>query len=242
MIRPVRDELKFVIRQEERIALLERWRRHLTRDPNTESHARTPILSQYYDSPGLRYYEEKLDGIAMRNKVRLRVYGNRFEKGCTAFLEIKQRHWDRVRKIRVRIQDFDPAYHLNPHHWDLDGVEGGAFGSLVHLHRLQRSAQIWYIREAYQSDVETDVRITFDSGLAAFHPGETVTLDGISDPSRQVMPDDLVILEVKANNGAPPWVSEGARVIELIQRPVPKYVLGVEKLRIHETMPIGAYR
>ena len=63
MTRPFRSELKFVISYQAREALLQRWRRHLTRDCHTNRDAVTPILSQYYDSPHLTFYEEKVEGI-----------------------------------------------------------------------------------------------------------------------------------------------------------------------------------
>ena len=55
------------------------------------------ILSQYYDSPDLLFYREKLDGVARRVKLRIRTYGLQFKPGSTTFLEIKLRTNDRVR-------------------------------------------------------------------------------------------------------------------------------------------------
>lgn len=238
MSRPFRNELKFIVRFGERTALLERWRRNLSRDPYTDQHAVTPILSQYYDTPRLRFYREKLDGIGFRNKVRLRTYGYRFRPGQATFIEIKQRLGERVRKIRQRIADFQTR-HLSPGNWSFDDPRTeSAFGVLLERHQLRASAQVWYLREAYEALVEPDVRVTFDSLLTALHPGEQLESDRMADPFSRVTPDTLVILEVKATRGIPVWVAEGARTVELVQKPVPKYVMAVEKLGLDQAPSI----
>ena len=157
-MKPLRNELKFIVSQSQYEALRERWRRHLEKDPHTNPDAVTPILSQYYDTPGLAFYEEKLDGFHFRNKVRLRTYGYRFENGGLAFLEIKQRLGDRVRKIRQKIASLE-ARHLDPESWTFDDpADRSAFGVLMERYRLRPSAQTWYPRQAYQCVVEPDVR------------------------------------------------------------------------------------
>jgi hypothetical protein len=63
-------------------------------------------------------------------------------------------------------------------------------------------------------------------------PGEQLTSELIFEPRAKLMPETQVVLEVKSNNGVPRWAEEGARVAELVQIPVPKYVMAVEKLGI----------
>ena len=228
-MRPFREELKFIIDHAQKDAVLERWRRHLHRDPFTNDYAATPILSQYYDSPMLDFYEEKLSGIQFRNKVRLRCYGYRFEPGATAFLEIKQRLGDHVRKIRQKFS-FEPA-RLEPSSWRFDSAEhASAFGVLLERYRLVPSAQVWYQREAYESVVESDIRVTFDSCLMALHPGVQLTPAMLADPTTKLISESFFILEVKSTNGIPRWVTDGARAVEMVQRPVPNYVMAVEAL------------
>ena len=143
MIRPHREELKFVLHHSVKTPLLERWSRYLVKAPFTDQHAVRPILSQYYDSPFLDFHREKLDGIAYRNKVRLRVYDLEFKAGATAFLEIKQRHNTLVRKIRHQIEGFHPG-HLNPRTWTFDRKEEeAAFRLLQERYRLRASAQTY---------------------------------------------------------------------------------------------------
>lgn len=240
-MRPFRNELKFLLHHSTRELLLERWRRYLVRAPFTDEHAMSPILSQYYDSPDLRFYEEKLAGIALRNKVRLRVYSHRFTPGQIAFLEIKHRLNDKVRKYRQKIEDFHPDL-LDPRRWHFDDPKmETAFMTLLERYRLRASAQTYYQREAYEGAVESDVRVTFDTNLIGLHPGEQLSRALLLDRTRHLMPDTLVILEVKATKGIPRWVHEGVVAHELRQQTIPKYISAVEVLRLPELFSAGVY-
>lgn len=240
-MRPFRSELKFLIHHSVRSILLERWRRYLVQAPHTNEHAVGPILSQYYDSPTLEFYYEKLAGVGLRNKVRLRAYGTEMKQGRPAFLEIKHRNNDRVRKYRYRFSEFNDRY-LDPSHWTIDDpVMESAFLDLRERYRLRRSAQVFYQREAYEGAVETDVRVTFDTCVFGLHPGERVTPDLLRDRSRSLLPDTLVILEVKTTHGIPRWVHEGVLAVELQQQTIPKYVTAVERLGLPELRAIGEY-
>ncbi len=232
-MRPYRVELKFLIHHSVRTLLMERWSRYLVRAPFTDEHAVTPILSQYYDSPSLLFYREKLDGIELRNKVRIRTYGLAFERARTTFLEIKRRWNDRVTKIRYRFPQFE-LHHLDPRRWSFEEKEvGRPFLYLLERHRLRPSAGVYYQREAYEGAVETDLRVTFDTCLTGLYAGEALTGSLLLDRSRRLMDETLVILEVKATKQIPPWVHDGIVAAELRQATIPKYVSAVEKLGLH---------
>ena len=240
-MRPFRQELKFLIHYSVRELLLSRWSRYLVRAPFTNENAVTPILSQYYDSPQLIFYWEKLDGIALRNKVRIRTYGHHFKAGETTFLEIKHRNNDLVRKYRYLFPDFEEAL-LDPALWKIqDPQMESAFMTLLERHRLRASAQTYYQREAYEGLVEKDVRVTFDTVLLGLHPYERLSPKILHDPGRRLMADTLAILELKSTKGFPPWIHEGIVTAELQQKTIPKYITAVDVLRLPETNVGGIY-
>ena len=240
-LRPLRSELKFLIHHSVRSMLLERWSRYLVRAPFTNEHAVTPILSQYYDSPTLEFYHEKLAGVGLRNKVRLRTYGHGFRSDQTTFLEIKHRCDDQVRKFRYRLPEFSEAF-MEPENWTFDEPEMAAvFGVLYERYRLRPSAQVYYQREAYEGAYERDVRVTFDTCVVGLHPGEVLTRDSLFDRSRRLLPETLVILEVKTTRGIPGWVHDGVVVAELQQQTIPKYISAVEVLDLIELTASGVY-
>ena len=232
MIRPFREELKYLVHHSTRTHLLNRWSRYLVRAEHLNADGVTPILSQYYDSPNMDFYHEKIDGERFRNKVRLRTYGYSFGDGGTSFLELKQRRNFSVRKFRYKLPGSSMDY-LLPENWRFEEEQSrNLFGLLRDKYRLRRTAQVWYLREAYQARVESDVRITFDNCLVGLHPDEALTRDLLADRTRSLMQDNLVIMEVKATKGIPPWVTAGVLAAELVQRTVPKYVVAMEALGI----------
>jgi hypothetical protein len=193
--------------------ILERWKRYLRIAPFTNQHAVTPILSQYYDTPELGFYRQKLDGVAVRNKLRL----------------------------RYRIKDFHPD-HLHLSHWlpNCDELEP-AFHILYERCRLRPTAQVYYQREAYEGLVESDVRVTFDTNLIGLYPGEQLTSRMLRDPARLLMPDTLTILEVKATHALPNWLQEGVLAAELQAKTIPKYITAVEMLGLPARQLTGVY-
>ncbi len=240
-MRPFRQELKYLIHHSVHRMLRERWGPYLVKAPYTSQHALSPVLSQYYDSPHLSFYHEKLAGVRLRNKVRIRTYGQAFRPGQTTILEIKHRQDQLVRKLRYPFPDFDLTQ-LDPARWRLqDPVVEGAFITLVERYRLRASAQVYYQREAYQGAVESHVRITFDTCLRALYPREKLTRQLLRDSSRSLLPDTLAILEVKATHGIPGWVQQGILAGELEQQTLPKYVTAAGALGLVELSEAGVY-
>lgn len=242
IVRPFRHELKYAIHHSDRERLLNHWGRYIKKSDFTNENAVSCVLSQYYDSPDFAFVYHKSEGIGFRHKVRLRVYGQNFEKGQLGFLEIKKRANDYVKKIRQKIPDLDPEIHLDPENWTFDDAAAASeFCSLREKYRLRRSAQTYYQREAYQALVEEDVRITFDTNLIGLHPYERLTPSVLRDGSRSLMPDTMVILELKSTHGFPSWIYEGIKLAELRQRPIPKYTTAVKVLRLRNLSAIGDY-
>jgi hypothetical protein len=242
MKRPTRDELKYLITTKTWEALRANWGHHLIRDPYTDSEGCTPILSQYYDSPSLDFYEEKMDGIGHRNKLRIRTYGTSFRIGEPIFFEIKQRVYHRIRKIRSKPQPFEPKL-LNPANWSFDDpTDASAFLGLRDRYQLKPTAQVWYIRQAFQGLVHADLRITLDSQLAGIFPKEKLNREFLTMRNRNLLSDGLAILEIKATGSIPNWVKREVIRFGLQAQPIPKYVMAMDRLGIKELYPtIGGY-
>jgi hypothetical protein len=237
----VRSELKYVIHHSVRRMLLERWDPHLVHAPFTDDQARTPILSQYYDSPTLSFCREKDDGVPIRNKVRLRAYATDFDSGGTAFLEIKHRRNLGVHKHRQRIDQMSSDL-LCPTRWTFDDPDIAArFHSLLETYRLRASAQTYYQREAYEAASGDGLRVTLDSNLIALHPDERLTSAMLRDPGRSLLPSTQFILEIKANTMLPRWIHDGIVACELDQKTIPKYITAVDVLNMHQLTGSGVY-
>ncbi len=227
-----RLERKYRLRHAAREYLLAYWRPYLVRAPYTNHDGVYPILSQYFDSPALTFYHEKHAGIGLRRKVRLRAYGYRFTEGGTCFLEIKRRTHEAVGKLRVPLPGFERRF-LSPAGWRALALPAlDPFCALAETHLLRPSAQVLYLREAYEGIIDPGLRITFDSALTGFHPGEEVTREVLYDRSRALLPETETILEVKNGGALPAWVRRGIEWTEITQEPIPKYVLAVDALNL----------
>ena len=237
----LRQELKFVIHHSVRQMLLERWSPYLVKAAFTDRHARTPVLSQYYDSPTLSFCAEKRAGIPFRNKVRLRTYATDYDSGKAAFLEIKHRRFSGVRKYRQGIADMSLAK-LSPSSWTFDEPAMRAkFSRLLEMYHLRRSAQTYFQREAYQAAEGGGLRVTLDSNLVGLHPGERLTTGLLMDRRRSLMADTLFILEIKTDAVLPRWIHDGIVSCELQQKTIPKYVTAVDVLGLGVLTGSGVY-
>jgi hypothetical protein len=237
---PGRIELKYLISHDVKAGLLQRWQKYLDSAPFTDDQAVYPILSLYFDSPSLRFYDEKVDGEMLRNKVRLRGYGYRWEKMDPCFLEVKRKVDTRIIKFRKNMGRFRPEF-LHPAGWQLAGSpEADRVSALLERYRLRPAVQVFYLREAYESPLCQRLRITVDSTLVALHPGEPLQRHMLIEPQRQCIRDTQFVLEIKSNGALPRWITDAIREFQIEQRAFSKYVVCIEKLGI-QNREIGVY-
>ena len=85
-----RFELKYVITLKEAERFKDALRAFMVTDEHGGSSGRYALASLYYDSPDLRCYREKMDGLKFRRKLRIRRYetGEVMTEGTPVFLEI----------------------------------------------------------------------------------------------------------------------------------------------------------
>lgn len=235
-----RIELKYLIDWRQRDAIVRAWAPFLVRAPFTNEYGVYPIMSLYFDSPSLTFYDEKLEGEMLRNKVRLRGYGYQWQKLSPLFLEIKRKIDSRIIKFRRKIPAFDRSL-WEPRSWDLGSDHDAAqLSLLVERYRLRPAVQILYQREAYESPFFPSLRVAFDSNLVALHPGQEATPESFSDPRYRCMGEAQYVFEVKSNGGLPSWVMDGLRKAQVTQRAISKYCIGLEHLGLQHR-EIGVY-
>ena len=195
------------------------------------------VTSQYYDTPDLEAYWEKIDGVNKRQKYRLRFYGPELQ---TPFFEIKHRHNRVISKERVPLQ-LEGAQALLEKRIGLDKIGDCALleteenAELVerlgflggHLD-LQAKALISYQRWAYIGADDPGIRVTFDHNCMAYSAEEYLRTD--SNQGDFLEQGNPIVLELKFNEVAPVWLVETARAIEA--RPVrfSKYAKGLVQL------------
>ena len=231
-----RKEYKYYVPSSSLELLRDRVRNHMDHDPHCrdlEDH-RYVVRSIYLDTTNLLFYYEKIDGQAYRKKLRIRTYNNPEEKGL-AFLEIKRKIEDTILKERALIE-FDETEKLsNGANIQLAPKEGNSHAGRVTLNRfifltkrLQLSPKvlITYEREAFEDELNPDLRITFDMNVRSYY--EPTYQQIFQEKDLRTFTDPYFILEVKFSTVMPLWVREVIRDFRLHQQSISKYCLGLD--------------
>ncbi|THV27243.1 polyphosphate polymerase domain-containing protein [Glycomyces paridis] len=226
-----RFEIKYLLSYEDVPRLREELAARMEADPYTRRGG-YPVASLYYDSPSLRYYWEKIEGLRFRRKLRVRAYGERGDltDDSPVYLEIKQRVNRVTQKRRVRVpyrlarrlcDDAVLIDHAPEQRAFLEEVLG-----LVEGHGLRPTAITAYQREAYLgSDADLGLRVTLDHRVRGrdrdFHLGAEVE-------NRLIIPPHKAVVEVKANERVPYWVTDTAARLGMSVVRISKYCQSIE--------------
>ncbi len=238
-----RYELKFVVSPAQKERFLGSVRHALKPDPHGTD-AAYRVTSQYYDSPKLSCYWEKVDGVALRKKIRLRFYGDVDPEvgfgSRAAFLEIKHRLNECISKERVALrpesavailEDSSRLLHLDEllteeerrHRQTIALIELTA-GHLA----LVATDVITYRREAWMGTFDSRLRLTFDHFVHALAPDRYLDLD--RESGVPLIPTGHAVMEVKFNRRIPRWIRDTIMAQGLAVQRFSKYANGIEAL------------
>ena len=121
-----RFELKYLITLKQATQFKSALSNFLVPDEHGNNNGTYELVSLYYDSPDLRCYWEKLDGLKIRRKLRIRLYDNHeiITEETPVFVEIKQRVDRITQKRRIVLPYRDALLLCNdrqiPDHDDCD--------------------------------------------------------------------------------------------------------------------------
>jgi len=188
------------------------------------------VRSIYFDTRNMDFYHEKIEGLRVRKKIRVRGYNHR-EKDAMVFLEIKKKKDYFIKKHRspVAYKSLIPlmvsgdvrkyVFNDNGNPPALDDAKRFLFQ--VHHRSLRPYILIVYEREAYYSNFHHDLRITFDKNIRSLYP---VSLDALFRDSKCIltMPNHSV-LEIKSVIEYPSWLQSVLSKFELKQEAISKY-------------------
>lgn len=194
------------------------------------------VHSVYFDSPALDYYHEKMAGIKIRKKVRVRGY-NEPRSDSPIFIEIKRKNNMAISKNRA----WFPHHHLKalfasghveryiePCASDPRDLEDARrFFYHVYRYSLRPVILIHYEREAFFRKFDPSVRITFDKNLRS-NPFPAL---GDLFCENKVTPSLLgyFILEVKFYQGIPSWLKTILEDFGLEREAVSKYTICLDE-------------
>jgi hypothetical protein len=238
-----RFELKYLITLQQAERFKSGLRAYLVPDEHGNNNGRYAVSSLYYDSPGFRCYWDKVDGVKVRRKLRIRRYetGQALTEETPVYVEIKQRV-DRVTQKRRAILPYCQALRLCndrqiPDHTPDDGAVIGEIFVFLWQYNLRPASIVRYDRQAFiGTDYDIGLRVTFDTSLSfQSHP-----LHLHEQPSGlPMLHPGLVVMEVKVNERIPYWLTEmiAAHNLQLIR--FSKYCRSIEAA---DNMPSTRWR
>jgi hypothetical protein len=243
----VRSEYKYPIRMRDLPALRAELEPYLVADRNAvaDDDGVYTVRSLYFDTAGFKYYQDKLDGIAKRRKVRIRVYNDR-ASDSVAFFEVKHKDQQWVSKSRAPVHIDNAAAFL-----DTGDAERfvlplpkhpKAVEHATHFHYYLRSAHlrpvalISYERIAFHGAFDPGFRLTFDfhlrSGLG-LGVGDLYREHGLKSFLR-----DVCVVEVKFSRGMPSWIATVLHRYDARRDAVSKYCMGIDACRSRIASPM----
>lgn len=235
-----RFELKYLVSAATADALREDLRPYVVPDPEGGDTGTYQVTSLYYDTPDLQFFRSKIEGIKYRRKLRVRCYGTLGVANPPTAVEIKQRINRTTQKRRLPAP-LDRALALCAGEGELPAVSpedapiAAEIEYLVRALRLAPTCVISYTRQALMgTQYEPGLRVTLDRGLWCREPTYGFAASG---PRRQLLPAGVVVLEVKANDAVPLWMSHMLAKHACALRRYSKYCAGLAHLLEAKPMP-----
>ena len=223
-MRVIRQELKYFINVNNIINLRRLLPNILDSDSYTDGKTNDyKVRSLYFDTIYNKDLDEKLDGISLREKVRLRVYNDE----SIIKLEFKKRELTSIDK-RTFIISKKVADKIISNDYNVLSKKSNYYSKLLKpLIKLKSIGYrprviVEYDREAYTLPFG-NTRITIDKNLRTY--SNETDLFNIKFPSAPVLDDNLQILEVKFTNYLPKTVKYILNSIQAIPHSISKYVL-----------------
>jgi hypothetical protein len=197
-----------------------------------------PVCSLYLDNSGLLLYDQTIQGQKNRFKLRIRFYDDNPDN--PAFLEIKRRETDVIKKKRAAVTREGARQVIMGEPPSISFLYGNKLTTktldALHEFCLLRDrisatgcTYVYYHRQAYVSPGSSAVRVTFDRQLEGgiYVPGTALAI-----PKESARPKmEGVVLELKFTDRFPNWMEMLAEDFNLQRTSVPKYVKCVDALR-----------
>lgn len=239
-----RYEIKYYIALERLPQVRKYFAPYVTLDPFSEMRQDKNYIvrSIYFDSSELDFYYEKIDGLKIRKKLRVRTY-NEQDSIDIAFLEIKRRYEKVIYKERLKIpldliemicidrkkpngeitfKELQCSYGNNG--FANSRVIDRFLYNLDHKN-LKPTLLVTYEREAYVGIIDQNVRVTFDKNVRTkIFPtiDEVFAEDDLTDVT-----NDVAILELKFNNFMPTWLRKATYHLNIQAQSISKYCMGI---------------
>jgi len=192
------------------------------------------VRSLYFDNDNYDNFKEKVDGLKIRHKFRIRTYSKINNESSMIYLEKKGRFNERTYKIRNKISFNELELILK----DNDkfklykkNINNNLLSEFIvdcYKKKIKPMVIIDYYRKPFINKNGNYFRLTFDNNLSSTISKNLFLPD---HQSKKTIPG-YEILEVKFDRTIPPWFQKIIQNFELKRLSVSKYVLGCETSKL----------
>jgi len=222
MIEVLRQEKKYLINLEQYYYLSRRFSSLLMEDKHSSGDGYF-VQSLYFDSLDDTDFNEKIDGVDVRKKIRLRNYG---ANSLSAKLEMKQKQGmlqkkrsltlDKAQSHRIINGDYSALLESN------SDFARECFG-IMNMQCYRPKAVVMYTRKVFAAQ-ENEIRITFDHDIK----GSESNFDIFSNDlvGNTLLDPFLVVMEVKFNGFLLSYIKDIINEVNASESAVGKYCIG----------------
>jgi hypothetical protein len=181
------------------------------------------VTSLYFETPDDDDLDEKLDGILIREKHRMRIYDNQYSN---IKLETKKRNGTVISKDSVSIKT-NNAKNLNNCYFnpcDFNNEVAKLICIKLKSEAYKPRVIVEYERQAYYLPYG-NIRITFDKNLRTYNT-HTNLFELNNSPKSPIILNNNQVLEVKFGVELPAYIRDILTTIPSIRSSISKYVLG----------------
>lgn len=218
-----RSELKHVVTRAHAAIIASRLSGLLRRDQNAGPDGRYLVRSLYFDTPENRAFHEKLEGLPIKEKFRIRLYNH---DHSFIRLEKKVKHYGSGAKFKARVTEEEAQRILSDDIAFLKESEQPllkVFYFKLKSERLIPRTVVDYYREAYFCPAG-NVRVTIDSDMRA--SVSSTDLFDIHLPMVPIMDTGICIIEVKFDEFLPEYIRDAVQLSSCTSTTFSKYAAG----------------
>ncbi len=234
-----RFEMKYILNKNLSLSLQNEIKNFMTYDGYVNKdkfEKKYYVRSIYFDNEMYSNFNEKVDGVKIRHKFRIRTYSDKLTKTSKLYLEEKGRHNQRTYKVRTKITkndldlffDSKKLFQLKKNYKNTLLVEKFIFESI--RKNVRSNVVIDYDRSPFVNNTGLYFRLTFDSNIRSCISN---SLFNTKNQWKKCI-DGYDILEVKFDTTIPAWFQKIIQSYELNRLSISKYVLGLEATGLAE--------
>ena len=230
-----RYEFKFILSKNKADSIENEIKHFMVLDKNAIKKANKKyfVRSLYFDNPLNSNFYEKVDGMKIRKKFRIRSYSNFKNSKNPIFLEMKGRRNQRTYKVRTIIKPNNINLLLDKKKFEIlkkiysinEVVNSFIYESL--RKKIEPKVIVDYFRRPYVNKFGLLFRLTFDSNILS-SPSKDIFYNSKFLNLKECMAGNTV-LELKFERSIHPWFHRLIQNYNLKRLSVSKFSIGMER-------------